>query len=172
MLKGFVGVCNPYDFFTLDNHLESYLFGIYHRELGKHMKRLLTEHKEAFRPIEKDLGYTIEEGLKKVKTSRDFDTYFTSYVCQYHSARNYYRKASCALKIDDVRTPSLFINALDDPIVEYFCRNNQNYSKKVLPVQECLVNKNIILATHPCGGHLGFFTGLNPQQVFLRYSHM
>ena len=93
------------------------MFGMYHRALGSHMVKLLREHIEAFRPIEKALGYTIEEGLKKVKTSRDFDTYFTSYVCNYHTANNYYRKASCVLKLDDVRTPTLFIAALDDPVV-------------------------------------------------------
>ena len=117
ILRGAVGVSNPFDFFALDKHLESYMFGIYHRILGNHMCRLLREHIEAFRPIEKDLGYTIEEGLKKVRTSRDFDTYFTSYVCKYRTAFNYYRKASSVLKIDDIRTPMLFLSALDDPVI-------------------------------------------------------
>ncbi len=36
----------------------------------------------------------------------------------------------------------------------------------MIPYKECLANKNVMLATHPCGGHLGFFQGLNPQQWF------
>jgi len=36
----------------------------------------------------------------------------------------------------------------------------------VIPYAECLANPNIMLATHPCGGHIGFFTGLIPKQVF------
>lgn len=117
ILKGAVGVCNPFDFYTLDLHIENYLFGVYHRALGRHMLRLLMSHKDAMRPFEKKLGYTLEEGAKNVKTSRDFDTYFTSHMFDYHTAHNYYRKASCALKIDDVRKPLLLISALDDPVV-------------------------------------------------------
>ena len=117
MLKGAVGICNPFDFFTVDQHAENSMFGMYHRALGKHMLKFLEQHKEACRPLEAKFGYTIEEGMSKVKTSRDFDTYFTSKVFNYNTANNYYRKASCALKIDDVQTPTLFINTLDDPIV-------------------------------------------------------
>eukprot|EP00826_Nyctotherus_ovalis_P019932 TRINITY_DN1620_c0_g1_i17.p4 TRINITY_DN1620_c0_g1~~TRINITY_DN1620_c0_g1_i17.p4 ORF type:complete len:141 (-),score=53.63 TRINITY_DN1620_c0_g1_i17:111-533(-) len=120
------------------------------------MSKLLREHIEAFRSIEKDLGYTIEEGLKKVRTSRDFDTYFTSYVCKYHTAFNYYRKASSVLRIDDIRTPILFISAMDDPVIK----------SSIIPFKECLVNDYVMVATHPCGGHVGFFTGLNPKQWF------
>ena len=119
LLKGAVGVCNPFDFYVLDQHLEEFMFGLYHRTLGKHMLRLLKQHLEAFRPLEKKMGYTLEEGFSRVKTSRDFDNTFTSHVFDYHTAHNYYRKASCAVKIDDVRTPTLFISAIDDPIVTY-----------------------------------------------------
>ncbi len=37
----------------------------------------------------------------------------------------------------------------------------------VVPYQECLANKNVILATHPCAGHLGFYRGLVPTQVLI-----
>ncbi len=117
MLRGAVSVCNPYDFYALDQHLEHYMFGIYHKVLGQHMLKMLKEHMEECRPLEKKLGYTLEEGISRVHCSRDFDTNFTSYMFDYHTAFNYYRKASCALKIDDIRTPELFIAALDDPVV-------------------------------------------------------
>jgi hypothetical protein len=29
-----------------------------------------------------------------------------------------------------------------------------------------MMNDNIILATHPCAGHVGFYTGLKPRQWY------
>jgi len=33
-----------------------------------------------------------------------------------------------------------------------------------IPYEDPMANENLILATHPCGGHLSFFTGLLPKQ--------
>jgi len=40
-------------------------------------------------------------------------------------------------------------------------------SPAILPYGICRQNENLILATHPCAGHIGFFTGLNPKQWFM-----
>eukprot|EP00826_Nyctotherus_ovalis_P006512 TRINITY_DN11558_c0_g2_i5.p1 TRINITY_DN11558_c0_g2~~TRINITY_DN11558_c0_g2_i5.p1 ORF type:complete len:197 (-),score=49.67 TRINITY_DN11558_c0_g2_i5:111-701(-) len=155
-LKGFVGICNPFDLFTLDRYVSKYRGGYYQRQLGFYLRHLMMKHVEELRPLEKRLGRSIEEINKEVKTYHDFDKIMTAPSFGYLTVDDYYRKGSSILKIDGIRIPTLFISPLDDPMVV----------KDVLPFDECLVNKNTILATHPSGGHLGFFTGIRPRQWF------
>lgn len=44
--------------------------------------------------------------------------------------------------------------------------NNISNRSDTLPIEDPILNDNLILATHPCGGHLGFFTGLIPKQWY------
>ena len=68
------------------------------------------------RPLEKEIG-SLEEVAKKIKTVTDFDNYITSRTYGYGTAHNYYRKCSSVLVINEIVTPVLFINSLDDPVV-------------------------------------------------------
>ncbi len=40
---------------------------------------------------------------------------------------------------------------------------NKN-SDEVIPYEDAMANENLILATHPCAGHVGFYAGLKPTQ--------
>lgn len=117
-MRGIIGLCNPFDLYTLDMYHEHFLFGTFHRMLGKHVLREFRLHLEAFRPLEKELGMSLEEMMAQVKTARDFDDRITALTYGYHTAHNYYRKASSALRIDDLKIPALFISSLDDPVVK------------------------------------------------------
>ena len=90
MLSGVVTICNPFDFFQCDLNM-SYLA---HKMLAKNQANKVRSVKDSLRPWEKHLGYTIEEGLAKVRTNQDFDNLFTSKLFPYRTAFNYYRKSS------------------------------------------------------------------------------
>eukprot|EP00831_Metopus_contortus_P012647 TRINITY_DN15094_c0_g1_i4.p1 TRINITY_DN15094_c0_g1~~TRINITY_DN15094_c0_g1_i4.p1 ORF type:complete len:130 (-),score=24.96 TRINITY_DN15094_c0_g1_i4:46-435(-) len=92
---------------------------------------------------------------RQVSTQTTWD-YFTSKQHGFGTADMYYRCISIGQKIHDLKIPMLSINALDDPLVPV----------ETLPYDDALVNKNYILATHPCGGHVGFFTGVIPHSWF------
>jgi predicted alpha/beta-fold hydrolase len=115
-VKGAIGLCNPFDLFYLKRYVEKFMFGLFHKIFGKHMLKVLYEHINELRPLEKDIG-PLEEVAKKVKTVTDFDRYITSRTYGYGTAHNYYRKGSSVLVICDITIPVLFINSLDDPVV-------------------------------------------------------
>lgn len=99
------------------------MWGYYHRQLGGFLSTLAMKHVEELRPLEKALGCTIEEFCKKQPTYPQFDGAITAPTYGYSSADDYYRKTSGVLKIGTIKTPTLFINAYDDPIVWYYSPN-------------------------------------------------
>ena len=155
-VKGCFLLCLPFDLQISDFTLENTFFGFYHWVLGQNMSRLMKYHMNSLRGLEIKFGQKIEEGLKKVWTSRDFDNYFTCHAFNFTSAFDYYRKASCCNKIGNISVPTFILCADDDPIIP-----PMSY-----PIKEILLNENIIFATHPCGGHVGFFTGIYLKQWY------
>ncbi len=165
LIQGAVAICNPFDLCVLERHLTTYMFGVYGRILTNHLLALLREHLEQVRPMEKKMGCTLEAFTKSCQTVLEFDSRFTSKMMGFGTAYNYYRRWSSALRVDDVRTPTLFLSALDDPVAWYYTIDMTRGSKSAVPFMECVENDRVILATHPCAGHLGFYGGLVPRQV-------
>jgi len=85
------------------------------------------------------------ERVRKTKYIRDFDQEFTAKVTGYETVGIYYRKASSVNKILDIKTPTLVLQALDDPITNV----------EGVPFEEIEYNEFSILATTGAGGHLG-----------------
>jgi predicted alpha/beta-fold hydrolase len=84
-------------------------------------------------------------------TLREFDKRLTRIVFGYATVDDYYRDASSARFVKFIHTPTLFINALDDPIS----------SPQAIPYDECSVNPFVTLLTTPTGGHsMDHFTGI------------
>lgn len=84
------------------------------------------------------------ERVRKTKYIRDFDQEFTAKVTGYETVGMYYRKASSVNKILDIKTPTLVLQALDDPITNV----------EGVPFEEIEYNEFLILATTGAGGHL------------------
>jgi len=120
MLRAVVGICNPFDIFAVTRYTTQYLRGFYQKQLGYYLRHLINHNKDALRPLEKKMGITIEELKKKAKTCRDYESYIMKYVFDYGTPDNYYRKASCVLRLIDTTIPMFFLSTLDDPIVPYF----------------------------------------------------
>lgn len=85
------------------------------------------------------------EGLHSIRTLIDFDDRYTAPMHGYKDAIHYYRECSSLRLVHEIRTPTLIINALNDPFLS----------------EECYPSG---LDTHPYvrfespskGGHVGF----------------
>eukprot|EP00831_Metopus_contortus_P048865 TRINITY_DN40037_c0_g1_i1.p2 TRINITY_DN40037_c0_g1~~TRINITY_DN40037_c0_g1_i1.p2 ORF type:complete len:193 (-),score=42.22 TRINITY_DN40037_c0_g1_i1:23-601(-) len=115
--------------------------------------------------------FQAEDGIRDVERSRglgdvykrqtqstwvhrigDYDQFYVSRLHGYGSADNYYRQTSVNMRLHKLKIPTLILAPLDDPIVPL----------DSLPFEDAQASPHIILATHPCGGHCGFFTGWKP----------
>ena len=89
----------------------------------------------------------------KVSGSRefvDFDEYFTAPVHGFDGAIDYYTKCSSIDRLNNIRRPSLLINALDDPFLGKGC----------YPVEQAGSSEYLFMETPSYGGHVGFAEGL------------
>ena len=62
-------------------------------------------------------GYYALEPLRRVRTIREFDEYYTAPHHGFRDAADYYHRASAMRVIDRIRVPALIITAADDPFV-------------------------------------------------------
>jgi hypothetical protein len=86
------------------------------------------------------------QGLRRVRTLRDFDNRFTSVHGGFRDADDYYDRASSVSVIDRIKKPTLIIHAKDDPFIPFSPLNNPAIA----------ANPNIILYGTEHGGHVGF----------------
>ncbi len=81
---------------------------------------------------------------RRPKKLWEIDDWFTAPVCGFGTAANYYREASSAPLLPDVRLPTYILAAADDPLVP------------VHMLRELRLSSSTILRIAPRGGHLGF----------------
>ena len=120
----------------------------YENEINSSLFIFNESNMEIFSPIE-SLNF---ERLKSAENSREFDDEFSIKVLNEGSSDNLYKNHSCASYVDKIHIPTLFINALDDPISK----------KSAIPFEAFQRNPNIILATTERGGHVAFVDHLFP----------
>ncbi|XP_055337445.1 protein ABHD1-like [Paramacrobiotus metropolitanus] len=92
------------------------------------------------------------EGLKNVRTIREFDSHITSKMFGFSDVDEYYKNASLYDKIQFIKTPLLALNAADD----VFSPND------AIPREEAKKNPNMCLVVTSHGGHIGFLEQRNP----------
>jgi hypothetical protein len=85
-------------------------------------------------------------GLRRIRTVREFDDAFTAPHHGFRDARDYYYRASALRVVDRIRVPTLIVSALDDPFVP------------PEPFRDTTVTENpaITVVLTPEGGHCGF----------------
>jgi predicted alpha/beta-fold hydrolase len=84
--------------------------------------------------------------LARVRTIYEFDDVVTAPHFGFGTADNYYRLASSAPLLRNIRTPTLLIQAMDDPMVPYEPFQNSGIEE----------NKFLHLLVTQYGGHVGF----------------
>jgi hypothetical protein len=87
-------------------------------------------------------------GLRRIRTVREFDDAFTAPHHGFRDARDYYYRASALRVVDKIRVPTLIVSALDDPFVP------------PEPFRDTAVTGNpaITVVLTPEGGHCGFIS--------------
>ncbi len=83
---------------------------------------------------------------KFIKNLLDFDNVYTSKAHGFKDAFDYYEKASSLQFLQNIKVPTLLINALNDSFLSADC----------YPVKQAKANPNLYLEMPKYGGHVGF----------------
>lgn len=114
--------------------------GVYHQRFLNSLKTKLAQKIIQY----PDLLAHID--LDRIQCVEDFDTMFTAPINGFQSAEDYYTKVSCRKYIDEIRIPTLIVNAQNDPLLHPTAH----------PIAECRDHKNVLLEMSEDGGHVGF----------------
>ena len=88
-----------------------------------------------------------DEQINKIRTLKDFDDFYTSKAHGFRDALDYYEQCSSLQFLNNIRVPSLIINALDDSFLGEAC----------YPLKEAEANPSLHLRMPKYGGHVGFY---------------
>ena len=110
----------------------------------------MLKHEPTFRDhFKEQLGFDLKERIESTKPSLlNFDDTITAPFFGYEDREDYYNKASCVHRIPNIRIPTLFMNALDDPIVTHKCIDYEVIKN----------NPDTVVSTTKHGGHIGYCT--------------
>lgn len=92
------------------------------------------------------------KALDRVKSLRDFDEFVTAPLHGFESAKDYYQKCSAANFLEGIRSPTLIVNALNDPLLTPECLD------PALAQNHDLVTLELTAR----GGHVGFSNFKSP----------
>lgn len=142
-LKAVVCISNPFDLIEASkvDKGKGLLTRIYNWGLTYELKDYLQKHKHVFKDIEYDHDHVLKSSY-----IQDFDERFVVKLFDYKNSEHYYTDASCLYHIPHINIPTLFLNALDDPIV----------SSTTIPHHLAEKNKHIMFAVTNRGGHIAF----------------
>jgi predicted alpha/beta-fold hydrolase len=91
------------------------------------------------------------DGMKHVRTVREFDEAITAPCCGYRNAADYYEKASAMRVVRRIAVPTLIITSKDDPVVPF----------ESFGALEIAGNPQIEVAATEFGGHCAFISRLS-----------
>jgi predicted alpha/beta-fold hydrolase len=141
LLKGVAVVSPSIDLaLAVANIDRGWVSGLYRRSFMKHLHAVIRRKAQRF-PGRYDLT-----DLRKVRTIYEFDDRFTAPSFGFGDAENYYRTASAMPLLPQVTTPTLMVQAVDDPMVP---------ASQIAQVVE-IGNPNITILSPGHGGHCGF----------------
>lgn len=144
-IKKAVAISVPFDLSICNKRLQKGLSRIY-------LKHLLNKLHEGIR-YKHDAGLFPADFNKTInsKTFWEFDEYATAPLHGFKGADDYYAKCSSKFYLRNIHTPTLIIQAKDDPFL----------TQDALPEKKEL-SPTITLELTNKGGHVGFISGSNP----------
>ncbi len=145
-IKKAVAISAPMDLRASADRINSGLSKLYQWYLLRDLKRELLKKYKIFDM--KKLLAEDEEEIKKIRTFWEFDAIYTSKIHGFKDAFDYYAKSSSKHSLQTIHTPTLIINAKDDPFM----------STKVIP-RDDEISDSITLEVYKHGGHVGFVNG-------------
>lgn len=127
------------------NELHKFNNVLYHDRFKKHLIKKLKAKQKKFPNLISD------KEIKSIKTLKDFDDVYTSKAHGFKDASEYYEKCSSLQGLQNIKIPTLIINALNDSFLSPEC----------YPVKEAKANPNLYLEMPNYGGHVGFIDKKN-----------
>jgi predicted alpha/beta-fold hydrolase len=140
-----IAISVPFDLNSAALNLEKGLSRIYQRHLLDRLKNSVRK-KAAAHPPPVPL-----ENLHELQTFRQFDDRITAPLHGFRDVDDYYTQSSSKQFLKHIRTPTLIIQAEDDPFLP----------AEALPVESEL-SPSVTLELSGRGGHVGFISGVNP----------
>lgn len=135
----------PYDLGAGSDHLEKSAAGRFYV-----FRFLRTLKKKCERP---EIAARIDiEATRRSKTFREFDDAATAPLHGFAGADDYYTRSSSIRYVGNIATPTLALNAEDDPFLP----------AGVLPRAKANASASVDFRTTPEGGHVGFIGGSTP----------
>ncbi|CAD8049055.1 unnamed protein product [Paramecium primaurelia] len=144
IVKGAVAISCPWDIQTLAQEVKKPTKFIYNMAITRNFIRNMKWNLDVY----KMSGIDVDQAQKCYRTE-DFDELVTKRVLGYENIQDLYKKINCVKEIQQIEVPTLFISSMDDPVIQ----------QTLIPKDEILNNKNIILALTKKGGHIEWFTG-------------
>lgn len=110
-------------------------------------KRFLRNLKKKIRIKARSMPDKIDTGpLKGLKTLIDFDDHYTAPIHGFKNAVTYYHDCSSIRFVDDIKIPTLIVNAMNDPFL----------SKECYPFDQLHEHQFVTFEAPDQGGHVGF----------------
>ena len=144
-LRAAVAVCVPLDLHLCAEALNKGFSKIYQRYLLGYMKLSVR------RKFNRDTAAFDWDRAMHAHTFADFDDAVTAPLHGFANMRDYYDRCSSGQFLKDITTPTLIVNALDDPFM----------SPGVIPHRDHL-SPQVTLEVSETGGHVGFVSGGTP----------
>ncbi|CAH1731804.1 abhydrolase domain-containing protein 2 [Aphis gossypii] len=149
-----VSICQPYDALKATGvllHWQNFR-RLYLYALTEAIKALILKHRSKLLADDIKERYSlIEKDIISAATLPELDDAYTRKVTNFKNLHEFYRWSSCLHYIHNVKTPMIFINSRDDPLVP---------EDLLIPIQNFAKSKdNILYMELMHGGHLGFFEG-------------
>lgn len=150
LVKSAVAISVPLDLKSSAHALKTGFNMVYTINFLRTLKAKVRERKDYLRSHGIDA-----DKILKVKNLNEFDELFTAPYYGFKDANDYYDQVSAIKFLPTISTPTLIVNALDDPFLTQQC----------FPYELIAQNPLLHFETPMFGGHLGFFTK-NPNNVF------
>ncbi|KAK4776729.1 hypothetical protein SAY86_005417 [Trapa natans] len=150
-IMGAAAICSPWDLLICDRFINR-------RPVQKMYDKVLTIGLQGYAKLHQTIMSRLAnwDGIVKSRSVREFDNHATRILGKYETVDTFYRRCSSSIFVGKVSVPLLCISALDDPVC----------TSEAIPWDECRANKNIVLATTPHGGHLGFYEGITARRLW------
>jgi predicted alpha/beta-fold hydrolase len=130
----------PCDLYACARNLSSGMNRLYLNRFLQTLKEKIT------RKAEKNPGLYASVIVDKIQDFIDFDNYITAPMSGFKDAIHYYIECSSKHSIAKIETPTLIVNALNDPFLHPAC----------FPTEECNKSNFVFFESPYDGGHIGF----------------
>lgn len=125
------------------------LGGLYNYLVGFELQKMLEENKDILRDeFRSKLGINIDS--MKQLNGMDFETKVMAPLLGFKDNIEYHKQGTCYARIPKIKVPVLFLNALDDTVI----------NKETIDYDIFHSNPNVVLATTERGGHIGYHTNI------------